>query len=178
MEVYYTKASTDKELEEILALQKRNAIASISKEEREKEGFVTVTHCFEILKQMNDICPHIIAKYNGEVVGYALSMDPSFGEDIPVLAPMFQELKKLKLENYLVMGQVCVDKNYRKQGVFRNLYATMKSEYKNNYDAIITEVDISNTRSLNAHKAIGFELLRSYKSLGQHWNIIALKTND
>ena len=112
MEIYYTKASTDKELQQILALQKRNSITAISKEEREKEGFVTVLHSFEILKQMNAICPHIIAKDDNEVVGYALSMDSSFGEDIPVLRPMFQELKSLKLENYLVMGQVCVGKNY------------------------------------------------------------------
>ncbi len=177
MEIQYTKASTDKELNQILALQKRNSISILSNEEKAKEGFITVIHSFDILKKMNNVCPHIIAKYNDEVVGYALSMDSCFGEDIPVLAPMFTELKKLQLENYLVMGQVCVDKNHRKKGIFRELYATMRREYNSRYNSIITEVDSKNIRSLNAHYAIGFELLNKYDSLGQHWNIIALPTS-
>jgi ribosomal protein S18 acetylase RimI-like enzyme len=176
MEIYYCTATTDEELKEILALQNRNMFTTISDEEREKEGFVTVMHSFDILKQMNSICPHIIAKDISKVVGYTLSMHPNFGDDIPVLKPMFKELESLKIKNYLVMGQVCVDKDYRKKGVFRELYATMKKEYKNNYATIITEVDVTNTRSFNAHKAIGFELLHSYESLGQQWNIIALPT--
>ncbi|WP_281541526.1 GNAT family N-acetyltransferase [Maribacter aestuarii] len=178
MEIYYSIAATDEELKEILALQNRNMVTTISGEEREKEGFVTVMHSFDILKQMNSICPHIIAKANGKVVGYALSMHPNFGDDIPVLKPMFKELENLKIENYLVMGQVCLDKNYRKKGVFRELYATMKREYKNNYATIITEVDATNTRSFNAHLAVGFELLRSYKSIGRKWNIITLPTQE
>ena len=176
MEIEFTKASTDQELHQILELQKKNAIATLSTEEKEREGFITVIHSFDILKQMNDICPHIIAKYNNEVVGYALSMDSCFGEDIPVLAPMFKEIKEQNIGNYLVMGRVCVDINHRKKGVFRELYAKMSREYRTIYDSIITEVDSKNTRSLNAHFAIGFELLLTYESLGQHWNIIVLPT--
>lgn len=176
MEIKYAKASTDTELKQIITLQKKNAITSVSDKEKEKEGFVTVSHTLDVLKQMNAICPHIIAKYNGEVVGYALSMEIRFGEEIPVLNPMFSELKRMGIQNYLVMGQVCVDKGFRKKGIFRALYTTMKNEYKSTYDNIVTEVDTKNTRSLNAHYAIGFKLLHNYESLGQHWKIICLST--
>lgn len=176
MDISYIKASSDDELLQILALQKRNAITSLSKEETEKEGFITVSHSFDMLQRMNDNCPHIIAKYNDEVIGYVLSMNPCFAEDIPVLAPMFKELENLRLGKYLVMGQVCIDKNHRQKGVFRELYATMKREFKSVYASILTEVDRTNIRSLNAHRAIGFGLLKNYDSLGQNWDIIILPT--
>ncbi|MGB3152742.1 MAG: GNAT family N-acetyltransferase [Maribacter sp.] len=178
MKTYYAKASSNEELRQILTLQKRNVITSITKKEKEEEGFVTVSHSLDVLKRMNDVCPHIVAKSNDEVIGYVLSMAPNFREEIPILSPMFKELEDLGRTNYLVMGQVCVERNHRKKGVFRGLYEAMKREYSLLYDTIITEVDTTNTRSLNAHYAIGFELLHNYESFGQNWTIIQLPTND
>lgn len=43
---------------------------------------------------------------------------------------------------------------------------------------IITEVDVANTRLLDAHYAIGFKTLYSYCSNQQDWNIIYWKLND
>jgi len=37
---------------------------------------------------------------------------------------------------------------------------------------IITEVDITNTRSINAHRAIGFNTVYSYRSNNQDWEIL------
>mgnify|MGYP000294817886 CR=1 FL=1 len=59
------------------------------------------------------------------------------------------------------MGQICIAKEYRGSGVFRGLYQNMQRFIKGSYEAIITEVDIRNTRSMNAHKAIGFKELVS-----------------
>lgn len=70
------------------------------------------------------------------------------------------------------MGQVCIDKAYRKQGVFRGLYNKMSQALSDNYSAIITEVDQTNLRSLNAHLAIGFKKLYSYRSKNQDWEIL------
>jgi len=129
---------------------------------------------------MHDACPHIVAKHHEKVIGYALCMLQKFKKEIPVLIPMFHEIDKellLKKEriNYLVMGQVCIDKAYRKQGVFRGLYHFMKQELNTSFDAVITEVDSANVRSSNAHKAIGFEELKTYTSNGQEWELIVLE---
>jgi len=173
--IIYKRAETNQELHQILELQRTNIPSVISEKEKQKEGFVTVHHTFEILKAMNDKCSHVIAKNNGEVVGYALCMLKIFKEDIEVLRPMFQQIdNSLQAETtYFVMGQICVDKTYRKQGVFRGMYGFMKQEMRLIYDLIVTEVDIENTRSLNAHYAIGFKHLHSYNSKNQDWELIS-----
>ena len=176
IEITYKRAESIEELEQILQLQQVNTLTSISDKERTQEGFVTVQHSFRTLKAMNDQCPHIIAKNNQKVVGYTLCMLKEFKEDIEVLKPMFKNIDNCLKQNeaYVVMGQVCIDKAFRKQGVFRGLYNFMKKQLHTAYDLIVTEVDIANSRSLNAHYAIGFKILYSYRSNNQDWNILYL----
>ncbi len=177
--IIYKRAETNQELYQILELQRANIPSAISETEKEKEGFVTVHHTFEVLKAMNDKCAHIIAKCNDSVIGYTLCMVKEFKEEIEVLKPMFQQIENClnEYETYVVMGQVCIDKAFRKRGVFRGLYNTMKEELKNHYSYIVTEVDLKNTRSLNAHYAIGFKILYSYRANRQDWDIISWKLN-
>ncbi len=170
------KAETHNELEQILHLQQENLPAVVSSEEKEKEGFVTVEHGLDILVQMNNSCQHIIAVNSNKVVGYALCMHPKFGNEIPVLMPMFSEIKKQGVTNgFIVMGQICIDKAFRKQGVFRRLYKTMLDSIKPEFTRIITEVDIINTRSIEAHHAIGFQKISNYKSSNHHWELMKLE---
>ncbi|MFK2818902.1 GNAT family N-acetyltransferase [Flavobacteriaceae sp. LMIT009] len=176
-DINYKRAQTTEELNQILALQHINIPSAISKGEREREGFVTVHHTFAILSEMNAKCPHVIATSNENVIAYSLCMLRSFREDIEILRPMFKQIDDcLKRETkYIVMGQICVDKEFRKQGVFRGMYNFMKRQLKSQYDMIITEVDKKNIRSMNAHYAVGFRLLNSYYSKGQNWNLIYLE---
>ncbi|MGB3144241.1 MAG: GNAT family N-acetyltransferase [Maribacter sp.] len=176
MNIEYTTAKTTDELLQILSLQKINLRSSVSAEEIQQEGFVTVSHDLDLLTRMNTACPHIIAKDNDKVVGYALSMVSSFKDEITVLQPMFQELEELHVQNYLAMGQICIAKSHRKQGLFRGLYEAMKKASHPKYEFIITEVDATNSRSLGAHLAIGFDRICTYNSLGQDWELISLKT--
>jgi ribosomal protein S18 acetylase RimI-like enzyme len=175
--ITYHRSSKEKELMDILSLQERNLKDILSPNDKIKEGFVTLKHDFNILKKMNDSCAHCIAKQDDKVIGYALSMLPDFKNEIPILVPMFVEIdnalnnKKINL-NYLAMGQICVDKDFRGIGVFRGLYDFMRRELSNEYDALITEVDVSNTRSSQAHKAVGFEVLKNYASNNQNWELI------
>ena len=55
------------------------------------------------------------------------------------------------------------------------MYRTMREAIKPNFTTIITEVDAKNTRSLQAHYAVGFKSLKSHSSGGQDWELIALK---
>lgn len=177
MMITYKLASSSKELQQILTLQEQNLPVNISDTEKQEQGFVTVHHDMAILQKMNDAFPHVIAIHDDKVVGYALSMLDSFKNDIPVLVPMFAEIDKALTSpcKYIVMGQVCVDKAYRGKGIFRGLYAKMKEETTTHFDAIITEIDALNTRSLNAHSAVGFEDLTTYTaSSGQVWKVVTM----
>ncbi|WP_299435219.1 GNAT family N-acetyltransferase [uncultured Aquimarina sp.] len=170
----YTTVTSHKELEQILLLQQKNLAASISESEKEKEGFVTVEHDFDLLMSMNNQEPHIIAKDQDIVIGYTLCMTSDFGNDIPVLKPMFRQIESSLDQDkmYIVMGQVCIDKDYRGQGIFRGLYRKMKLELQGKYDLLITEVAANNVRSLNAHYAIGFKTLVIYEADQIAWHLI------
>lgn len=174
--ISYALSTSEEELKQILHLQQRNLPVSVSEEEQKSDGFVTVQHDFEILKAMHDTCPHVLAKAGDAVIGYALCMHPDFGERIEVLKPMFKELRlRSASKNSIIMGQVCIDKDYRKQGIFRNLYKMMKAKFLPPFSAIITEVDAKNERSLQAHYGVGFEDLGRYTAGGQEWVLIILK---
>ncbi|MGB5821818.1 MAG: GNAT family N-acetyltransferase [Saonia sp.] len=176
MDLYFGPVRLNEELEGILQLQKRNFPHGLSLEEKQKEGFVTVSHTLELLQRMNSSCPHIIAKDGDQVVGYVLCMHPKFANEIPILRPMFQEIDTIrpKKERYIIMGQVCIDKDYRKRGIFRKLYETMMHAIEPEFHSIITEVDVANTRSLQAHYAVGFKNLKKYLSEGQEWCLLIL----
>lgn len=172
-DIIYKRVDSNQELDQILELQRTNIPSSISEDESKVEGFVTVHHNLEILKAMNEKCAHIIAKRNDKVVGYALCMLKEFKKNVEVLKPMFRQIDNClnNDETYFVMRQICIDKQFRKRGIFRSMYEFMKQEMASKYDMIITEVDEENTRSLNAHYAVGFKLLQSYSSQ-RDWALI------
>lgn len=172
--ILYKRASTLDELAQIRTLQLQNSDQNISSEEKLQEGFVTVQHSVALLEQMNSACAHIIAKDNDIVVGFALVMLSSFRNEIKVLIPMFERIDELvpKDKTYVVMGQICVDKSYRKQGIFRGLYQFYKEELNREFDYLITEVAAINLRSMQAHEAIGFKIIDTYQEDGIVWNIM------
>ena len=175
--ITYSRASTLEELEQILTLQKNNLPENLSHKEKIEQGFVTVKHSLEILKRMNDECAHTIAKNNNKVVGYALSMTKNFASEIKVLKPMFIELSKsITEEKYIVMGQICIAKEFRRKGIFKGLYEYMKTAIcLDHFNLIITEIDTHNKRSLKAHESIGFIKLHDYSIEDKDWRIVTLK---
>jgi len=177
MKIQYTTVQTTDELIQILALQNMNLKSAVTPSEIVQEGFVTVQHTLEVLTRMNNACPHIIAKDDDKVVGHALSMTEDFKDEISILRPMFTELERNKIQNFITMGQICISKTYRKKGIFRGLYDAMKKATYPRYDAIVTEVDTTNHRSLSAHLAVGFKKIGTYHSFGQVWELISLKTS-
>jgi len=180
-EYILTTVSEEKYLHEILALQKANLPNNISAEERAEQGFVTCDHSFDLLRRMNNPFPHVIALSDDKVVGYALVMLPDHRNALDVLLSMFAKIdqqqyqgQSIKDSRYFTMGQVCIAKPHRSQGIFRKLYQKMKNEMSENFDYCITEVATDNVRSLKAHAKVGFTNLHSYtdSTNGKSWEII------
>lgn len=171
--ITYTRASSNEELLQILDIQRRNIKANLNPGEDREEGFITVGHDFDILKKMNDACPHILAKDGNTVAGYALVMLQSFRNEMPVLVPMFETADKLlQGKNYVVMGQVCIDKPYRKMGVFKGMYTYYRDQLSATYDCLFTEVATANIRSLGAHQNMGFQILQTQVTDGTSWELV------
>ncbi len=173
MDLNYKRATTDEELRQILTIQQRNIKSDLPITEVQKEGFITVHHDFDILKKMNEACPHIIAKDGDKVAGYALVMLREFKNDIAILQPMFAIADELLLnKNYVAVGQICIDKPYRKMGLFKGMYQFYREELHTQFDCLFTEVATDNQRSLQAHLSVGFTILRTQLTDGVSWELI------
>ena len=181
--IVYTTSQNDDDLTGILSLQKANLARNLEKEEIQSQGFVTVLHRLVDLQKMNAIEQHIIAKDNDIVIAYLLAMTEKSKLDIPVLVPMFDAFENIQYKNkplsqyrYMVVGQVCVDKKYRGQGVLDKCYDLYVKTFRPRYDFAVTEIATSNQRSLNAHKRIGFKTIHEYAAPdGERWAIVVLE---
>src|SRR5580765_1679335 len=138
-----TTTSTIDDLHQILQLQERNLIRNLTTDEMKSEGFVTINHSLEMLQQMHEMAPSIIIKDDDRIVAYALTMLRAFSKLVPDLEPMFEKFESLHWKNkslndysYYVMGQICVDKQYRGQGLFDALYQKHREVYSKQFDLI------------------------------------------
>jgi len=180
--VNYTTSKDDTDLKSILDLQQSNLPKNLTQEEIASQGFVTVSHRLEDLRKMNSIEQSIIAKENDTVIAYLLAMTEKSKFDIPVLIPMFDLFDSIRYNdtvlskyNYIVVGQVCVDKSYRGQGVLDKCYAHYIESFRKKYDFAVTEIATINQRSMKAHKRIGFETIHEYMAPDNvAWSIVVL----
>ena len=78
----------------------------------------------------------------------------------------------LKEVNYVVVGQLCVGEGYRGQGLVKRLYDHFRDCLSSQYEYLITDVAQSNTRSLNAHKKSGFQVIDTLVYAGIGWDIV------
>jgi len=178
--IIYTQAENLNDLKAILALQSANLHDHLSKEQIETEGFLTISHSLELLEIMSKASPQIIAKANEQIVGFCLSMTQEFENEIPILIPMFETMnnvsyqnKTLKEYNYITVGQVCVADGFRGQRIFDGLYSSFQKQFDTDYEMAVTEISLRNTRSLAAHKRVGFVPLEQYTAPnGEIWQIV------
>lgn len=174
-----TTVETKDELLQILELQQKNLIQNIDEAEMETQGFVTMIHDIEVLQQMHNLAPSVIAKDNGAVAGYALVMLRECRSLFPPLEPMFKNFDTLEYGNrplndypFYIMGQVCIDKKYRRTGLFDQLYQKHKQTYANRFQFVLTEVSTRNQRSLRAHERVGFETISTYQDDLDEWAVV------
>jgi ribosomal protein S18 acetylase RimI-like enzyme len=168
------------ELAQILSLQEQNLPGNISKDEMQSQGFVTLRHDLQTLQQMHALSPSIIIKDGDDVVAYALTMLPECRLLVPDLEPMFDLLdgltwnsRQLSTVRFYVMGQICVSKAYRGQGMVQMLYQHHKKIYQAQFELFVTEISIRNPRSLRAHEKIGFKTIHTYRDRLDEWAVVA-----
>lgn len=175
-----TTAQFPETLQQILDLQARNLADHLSPAEVADQGFVTLRHDLPFLERLCGPYRHVVAMDGARVVGYALVMLKEFRGDIPVLEPMFEQIDRLAVGDqrladmsYFVIGQVCVEKGYRGQGVFRGLYEELRERMSGAFDLVVTEVASRNRRSLKAHENVGFWRTLQYSSPDdEQWEIV------
>ena len=163
----------------IKALQEANLNLNITPEEAMKEGFVAARYSLEFLQLIHAAHPSVIAVDHDTVVGYALVSTQKIREEHPLLADLFNAIDNLQYQGrslqgkpYVVIGQLCIAKTYRGQGLVQQLYGYFRETLSKQYDCCITDVAKSNPRSLKAHLKTGFVVINSLDYGGIGWDIV------
>ena len=180
MTIRYTTVSSPRDVEQILALQALNHRDDVDAETAAREGFTSVRHDPGVLHAMNRTHPAAIARDGDVLAGYCLMMPREFRDRVPILRPMFALLDTLSWRGealatnprWFVMGQVCVAKAFRGQGVFDGTYHALREAYRRDYDFTVTEISQRNPRSLRAHRRVGFETLHVYPEGDETWEVV------
>jgi ribosomal protein S18 acetylase RimI-like enzyme len=167
------------ELEEIKNLQEANLKKNLTEEEAALEGFVTAEYTTGFLARLHEFVPSVIAKDGDKVVGYALAASTSIRNEHDLLTDLINNIDKiiyqdqpLKHSRYILVGQLCVARDYRGLGLVHQMYDYFKSRLSNEYDYCITDVAIDNPRSLKAHLKSGFHVIDTLHYGGVTFDIV------
>ena len=169
------------DFEKILLLNRLNNIERLDSKLWASEGFLTTKYDIHQLERMRGAYKHVVAKHQGDVIGYALVLLREDTSVSPYPDTIFEFVdankvndKCLKNIQYFVMTQICVDKNFRGMGVFKALYKKLSEQMSTNFEKVVIKVSGKNIRSLNAHQNIGFKIIENQNS-GKElegWNIM------
>ena len=170
-------ASSAEEMKEVLALQQANLRKNITQEEAEIQGFLMAEYDLDFLALLNQQSPSILAKDGEKVVGYSLVALPETAAHHPLLADLVENIERCifeskPVENYAIVAQLCVSKNYRGQDLVQKLYEGFRDHYANRYTYCVTDVAQANHRSLKAHQKRGFQVIDTLEYGGIGWNIV------
>lgn len=177
--VEVTRVSSPSEIIDIRDLQALNLKQNITAEEAIEQGFLTASYTIEYLEEMNAASPSIIAKDGDKVVGYALVATKDIRKGHDLIEGLFDAIdaceyngKLLRDVNYVVVGQLCVAKEYRGQDLVQRLYGHFRDCLSNEFTYLVTDVAKANVRSLKAHKKRGFQVINELTYGGFGWDIV------
>ena len=171
------------DLEAIRLLQAQNLKQNLSEADWRQNGFVTCVYDTAMLEDMCGPMRHVIARADGQLAGYTLCMLRHSFQQFPILYPMFDLFNEMNIKgkplveySFAVVGQICVHKDYRRQGVLQKMYQSMVHQLKGQYDYLFTEIDVENIPSLRAHEVYGFLQYKRYLDQNnQNWVVVGLE---
>jgi L-amino acid N-acyltransferase YncA len=167
------------DFEKMVPLQNQNLATALS-DDQKSDGFLSAAFTAEQFKRMSESVAVVVALDATDVIGFVCASTAEFNSSSPLPAAMIarfpevmigtQRLDKLKS---FVAGPVCVDKNYRGQGVFEGLYAELFENSPVEYQVALALISTANPRSVRAHAKLGMEVVDSFLFAGREFFIVA-----
>ncbi|KAJ3251163.1 hypothetical protein HK103_002608 [Boothiomyces macroporosus] len=175
MSTVAVQLAQERHLPQILQLSKINNKNNLTPEEQ-SEGFTTAEYSLDFMKQLHAETPAIVALDNDKVVGYVIAVPKHLAAHHPLLEDMVNQIdqnqyKDFKNMDYIVVGQLCVAKDYRGMGLVPKMYSQLKTEYQR-YDCAVTDIDQRNIRSKKAHLKSGWKTFGEITFSGIQFELI------
>ncbi|MEG0774626.1 GNAT family acetyltransferase [Clostridium sp.] len=165
------RTATLKDIPNILKLQQKYHISTISEEDK-IDGFVTTLfteHQFkELIEKENGL---VIACDGEKVVAYAMAASWQYWSAWPLFQHMIKDLphteylgQTLSMENSYQYGPVCIHKDYRGSDVLSNIFELSRLQMRKRYPILITFINQINNRSFKAHtKKIELDVIKTFE---------------
>lgn len=177
--IQFSRVKSHSDLVKIKALQNENLRSLISETEASDQGFLTAEYSLSFLEKMNNACPSVIAKENDSLIGYCLAAVQSIRGDHELLEDLFAKIDEtlykeqvLKYSNYVVVGQLCVKRNFRGRNIAQGLYSHFKTSLSPDFEYCITDIQQTNKRSIHTHLKAGFEIIGSLTFNSEPWVMV------
>ena len=180
-EIIISKANIS-DIPNVLGLQVNNLFRNVSEDERRKEGFVSFESSPELLKEIINDGGIILAKSNGLTVGYLIYFSLTQGKKIANFLKLIESVeervyknRKLKEQNFCILGQICIEKNWRNNGILEKLYVKLRADLLGVYDLAISDISEDNKKSVHVHlEKMNFENMGVYSHNDKNWVVVLL----
>ncbi|MCX7122451.1 MAG: GNAT family N-acetyltransferase [Gammaproteobacteria bacterium] len=161
---------TGEDFDNMVQLQNKYLKSALSIEEQ-ANGFLSVAFTADQFRAMDqDLCIAVCVSDQYQLVGYLCSSTPQFNQQFPLLAAMINRFphiqyhgKPLSAYRSFLTGPGCIDKSFRGQGIYLNLYQKLFEMLPPGYEVALTMIANDNPRSLTGSKNSGREVLGQFE---------------
>ncbi|MCI5055944.1 MAG: GNAT family N-acetyltransferase [Flavobacteriales bacterium] len=151
-----TRIGNISDIKNVIKLQSKYLFSNLNDDER-KNGFVTTPFTVEQIQAIIEQNGLFVAEDDKEIIGYAFAGNWNYFKQWQIFQLMISRFSKLDFkvkvneENSFQYGPICIDKAYRRSGLFQRLFEEMRLEFRNRYNTSITFINAQNPVSLHAH---------------------------
>ena len=165
----------------MVQLHNQNLLNNLTPSEQ-ASGFLSASFSEEQFQAMDqDLCV-VVCTDSDKLCGYACAGSIQYNQNIPLVAAMIARFPEISyqgrpLSSYhpFIYGPVCIDREYRGQGLLPKLIETLLSALPPGFDALTTLISKDNQRSIHAHQKLGIEKIGEFEFNGQSFLILTKK---
>ena len=169
----------DDELIQIAALSMENMSSMIPDDLKEKEGYVTWPYSIEDLRVIHQITPSIVIKDDDKVIAYLIILVSEVREVyqplkniLKLLGPSSYQDRLFEDYKYYILGQDCVQRDYRGRGLIKLLFDFQKKHLAPRYDLGVSAISVHNPLSQRIHEKLGAQVINVLSTEENTWNIV------
>ncbi|MCZ8227711.1 GNAT family N-acetyltransferase [Flavobacterium sp.] len=149
--------ATEKDIPGIVALHQTNLVVNLTEVEKQG-GFVTTALTVAQIQTVIQQQGVFIAKDDNSIIGFIIAADWEFFKQWPIFEYMIQLFPSFSFKNFEITttnsfqyGPICIDKNYRGQGIITELFDYMRIQMMEKYPLSLTFINKINIPSYKAH---------------------------
>ena len=165
--------ATNNHIDGILELQRKNLVTNL-KDDEKSDGFVTTPFTIEQIKDLINLDGVFIAldvDAENKVISYVMCASwqywvawPMFEYMASFLDTLEYKNQKLTMNNSYQYGPICVDKEYRGNKIFENIFEFARENMSKRYPILVTFINKINKRSYEAHvRKLGLEIITEFE---------------